>query len=235
MKQSTFLLLAGALLIFTTSCTNSPKSDEAKISEEKKVTESPGEVYVIDTSSSTIRFIGTKVTGFHTGEIHLKNGEVTVSNDGITGGNFTFDANSILIIGPKGSDAKGNMKLTGHLKSGDFFEADTYPEITFEVTKITPVNETVNEADDPRQAELTKYKVTNPTHKVSGNLTIRDVTRNIEFPAHISVNGDEAEATAKFNIDRREWGITYPGAPDDLIRDAVHVGLSIKATRKGYM
>jgi hypothetical protein len=57
------------------------------------------------------------------------------------------------------------------------------------------------------------------------------VTKNIEFPARITVSGNTAEAIAKFNIDRRDWNITYPGQPDDLIRDDIHLGISIKAVK----
>ena len=66
---------------------------------------------------------------------------------------------------------------------------------------------------------------------MSGNLTLKGVTKNIEFPARITVSGNIAEAIAKFNIDRKEWGIVYPGQPDDLIRDQIHLGISIKASK----
>lgn len=85
---------------------------------------------------------------------------------------------------------------------------------------------------DPRQDEINEYKVGNPTHTVSGNLTLKGVTKNIEFPARITVTGgNSAEAVAKFNIDRQHWGLKYPGKPDDLIRDAIHLGLYIKAIK----
>ena len=89
----------------------------------------------------------------------------------------------------------------------------------------------IKDTVDPRQEEINKYKVTDPTHLVSGNLTLKGVTKNIEFPARITVSGNSAEAIAKFNIDRKDWGIVYPGKPDDLIRDAIHLGISIKAAK----
>jgi hypothetical protein len=36
---------------------------------------------------------------------------------------------------------------------------------------------------------------------------LKGVTKNIEFPARITVSGNTAEAIAKFNIDRKEWGL----------------------------
>ncbi|HEU5164210.1 MAG TPA: YceI family protein [Chitinophagaceae bacterium] len=68
-------------------------------------------------------------------------------------------------------------------------------------------------------------------HMVSGNLTLKGVTKNIELHARINVSGSAAEAIAKFNIDRKECGIVYPGKPDDLIRDVVHLSISIKAIK----
>ncbi|RYY19620.1 MAG: YceI family protein, partial [Chitinophagaceae bacterium] len=174
-------------------------------------------------------FIGTKVTGYHQGEIKIKNGELAVSDGNITGGNFVLDMTSLNIYG--GSDTASDNKLEGHLKSKDFFEVETNPEATFVVTSVKPFSGTVKDTVDKRQEAINKYKVTNPTHTVSGNLTIKGVTKNIEFPAQVTVNAGSVDALAKFNIDRREWNIVYPGKPDDLIRDQVHLGIALKAAK----
>jgi hypothetical protein len=34
-----------------------------------------------------------------------------------------------------------------------------------------------------------------------------------------------------FNIDRTQWNIVYPGKPDDLIRNEIHPGISLKASK----
>ena len=111
-----------------------------------------------------------------------------------------------------------------------FFDVAANPEATFTITSIAPFSGTAKDSADPRQESISKYKVTNPTHTVSGNLTIKGVTKNITFPAQLTVSGSSADAIAKFNINRKDWDIVYPGKPDDLIRDEVHLGIALKAT-----
>jgi polyisoprenoid-binding protein YceI len=225
------VVLAASLL---SACKNAPNSDKAITTEAKPVptAEGTGEKYVIQPSESTIEWVGTKVSGYHTGTVPIKSGELMVNGNTVSSGNFVLDLANISVTGPAENKQEMNDKLLGHLKSGDFFEVDKYPTGTFEITRIIPFTEAVNEPEDPRQSVISKYKVTNPTHKVSGNLTIKGITRNIEFPAKITLSGNTAVAIAKFNIDRTQWNIVYPGKPDDLIRKEVHLGISIKAIKQ---
>lgn len=225
------VLMTGSIAFF--SCTNAPESDEAKTTEAKKVDDDKsGDVWKLNISDSKIEWVATKVTGYHVGTVPLKSGEIFVKNDEVTGGKFILDIANMQVVGPKGSDTVMNKKLLGHLKSNDFFDVEKNPEGTFELTDVRPYKgDAIKDTTDPRQEEINKYRVTDPTHTVSGNLTLKGVTKNIEFPARITVSGNTAEAIAKFNIDRKDWGIVYPGKPDDLIRDAIHLGISIKAAK----
>lgn len=229
MKLHFASLLAAITLFF--ACAQSPESDEAKTSEAKEVAASSDESWKVNTQNSKIEWIGTKVTGYHTGEVPLKSGELYVNDGSVTGGKFVMDLASLTVSGPKAVDEKSNTKLLGHLKSADFFDVQKHPEATFELTGLKPFSGNVSDTADPRQEEINEYKVGNPTHTVSGNMTIKGVTKNIEFPARVTVNGDNAEAIAKFNINRKEWGIVYTGKPDDLIRENVHLGIKIVATK----
>jgi polyisoprenoid-binding protein YceI len=221
-------LVAFGLMLFT-ACTNAPDSDEAQTSEAKEVTPSAGETLNVDTTSSKIEWVATKVSGYHTGTVKLKNGQLNVKDGNITGGNLVLDMTSIIVSGPEGSDEKGNAKLLKHLKSPDFFEVTTHPEATFVITDVKPFSGSMKDSADPRQASISKYKVSNPTHTISGNLTIKGITKNIEFPAQVNVSGNSVDAIAKFNVDRTQWNIVYPGQPDDLIRNEIHFGISMKA------
>lgn len=232
MKNKFFAIVIAALVIVWTSCTNAPESDKAKTTEAKEVsTDKSGETWNVSTTESKIEWIGTKVSGYHTGVVPLKSGELQVKDGNVSGGKFTMDLANMVVSGPKGSDTTRNKKLLGHLKSSDFFDVQKHPEAIFDLVEIRPFTGTVRDTMDPRQEEINEYKVTNPSHTVSGNLTIKGKTKNIEFPALITVNGNSAEAIAKFNINRKDWDINYPGAPDDLIRDDIHLGISIKAIK----
>ena len=230
-KLSGGSILAGLFVVI--SCTNAPESDEAKTTEAKKVSDDQsGEAWKLNVSDSKIEWVGTKVSGYHTGVVPLKSGDINVKNGEVTGGKFIMDLANMQVVGPKGSDTSSNKKLLGHLKSADFFDVEKNPEGVFELTGVKPyTGSAIKDTVDPRQDEISKYRVTDPTHLVSGNLTLKGVTKNIEFPARINVSGNAAEAIAKFNINRKDWGIVYAGKPDDLIRDAIHLGISIKAAK----
>ena len=233
MKTKSVAALIVASLIAFFSCTNAPESDEAKTTDAKKVDDDKtGEVWKLNISDSKIEWVGTKVTGYHTGIVPLKSGEIVVEDGEVKGGKFILDLANMEVAGPKSVDAASSKKLLGHLKSADFFDVEKNPEGQFELTNVQPYKgNPVKDSADPRQENISKYKVDDPTHTVSGNLTLKGITKNVEFPARITVSGNTAEALAKFNINRKDWNLVYPGKPDDLIRDAIHLGISIKATK----
>jgi hypothetical protein len=49
----------------------------------------------------------------------------------------------------------------------------------------------------------------------------------------VDINSTGISAVAKFNIDRKLWGIVYPGMPDDMIQDLIWFGISVKADIAG--
>lgn len=231
MKRKPFLLALSALLALA-ACTDAPDSDQAKTSEAQTAADAAGgESLAVNTAQSNLVWIGTKVTGYHSGTVPIKSGTLTVRNDSLAAGRFTMDLTQMAVTGPEGSDAAGNQKLLGHLQSPDFFDVANHPEATFEITGVKPFSGTVQDTAVSRQEALSQYRVTDPTHTISGNLTIKGVTKNIEFPARVTVSGNGVEAIAKFNIDRRQWNITYPGKPDDLIRDDIHMGIAVRASK----
>ena len=68
------------------------------------------------------------------------------------------------------------------------------------------------------------------THSITGNLTLHGVTKSIAFPAKVAIaeNGGVTFDT-EFAINRKDFGIVYPGKTDDLIRDEVVLRLNVKA------
>ncbi|HKZ64880.1 MAG TPA: YceI family protein [Chitinophagaceae bacterium] len=229
MKNYNLIFSPGILLSLLAACTNAPDAEKAKTTEAKEVSAATGETWKVDTTESKIEWVATKVSGYHTGTVNIKSGELNIQDGKPTGGNFVLDMTSMIVSGPPGNDEESNNKLLAHLKSPDFFEVSAHPIATFVITSISPFSGTIKDTTDPRQESISKYKVADPTHTVSGNLTIRGITKNIEFPASIVVSNNSANAIAKFNVDRRQWNIVYPGKPDDLIRDDIHLGISLKA------
>src|SRR5688572_20352407 len=232
MKKYNCIYAYVIFLLVAAACTNAPDAEKAKTTEAKEVSEATGETWNVDTTESKIEWVATKVSGYHTGTVNIKDGELNVQDGKVTGGNFVLDMTSMVVSGPPENDEKSNNKLLTHLKSPDFFEVSAHPIATFVITSVAPFSGTVKDTTDPRQESISKYKVADPTHTVSGNLTIKGITKNIEFPASIVVSNNSANAIAKFNVDRTQWNIVYPGKPDDLIRNDIHFGISLKAAGK---
>lgn len=167
-----------------------------------------GTALPIDTTESRIEWLAAKVTRTHDGGFEDFHGTVYLDGETLTGVDLTIDAASIW------SDTD---RLTGHLKSDDFFEVEVYPEATFRADSFEPLAA----ADSVEWAEA--------THRVGGVLTMRDRSNRVTFPARIEIADGAVTAEADFIIDRQEWGLTYPGQPDDLIRDEVRIKLFVVA------
>jgi polyisoprenoid-binding protein YceI len=152
--------------------------------------------------TSTIGFVGSKVTGSHDGGFKNFSGTVTVPGEDLTQAKIdvTIDMKSTY------SDSDG---LTKHLLSADFFEVDTYPESTFESTAIA------KDGDG---------------YKITGNFTFHGLTKSITFPATMGLEGNTLTAAAEFDINRFDFGVEYPGKADDLIRENVVIKLDITAS-----
>jgi polyisoprenoid-binding protein YceI len=182
----------------------SESTPDAKVEEAAKVeTPAPAsgaKVYTL-APSSTVGFVGSKVTGSHSGGFEKFTGTVSIPASELTKAaiNVTIDMKSTF------SDADG---LTKHLLSADFFEVDTYPESKFVSTAIS---------------------VDGDAFSITGNLTFHGVTKSITFPASMKLDGDVLHAHAEFDINRFDFGIKYPGKVDDLIRENVVIKFHIEA------
>ncbi|MCC6464634.1 MAG: YceI family protein, partial [Planctomycetes bacterium] len=104
-----------------------------------------------------------------------------------------------------------NEKLTGHLKSGDFFDAANHPKAKFVSTEIKAGGE-------------------GGTHTLTGNLTMRGITKGISFPANVTLQGGKLTADAAFKVNRKDFGMKYDGKADNLIRDDVGITLKVSAS-----
>jgi polyisoprenoid-binding protein YceI len=139
--------------------------------------------YTVDAAKSTITWIGKKVTGSHNGTVALQSGSLAVNGKSVTGGTFVIDMTSI-------KDADGSAKLEGHLKADDFFGTTKFPTSTFVITKVAGSGANVT---------------------VTGNLTIKGITKPLSFPATVTVNADGTVSAlaGKIVVDRTKYDIKY--------------------------
>jgi polyisoprenoid-binding protein YceI len=138
--------------------------------------------YKIDAQKSKINWVGKKVTGQHAGTINVSEGTLTVDGKKISSGSFAIDMASL-------KDEAANARLEAHLKSDDFFSTEKFPKATFVTSKI--------ESKGGDQ------------YLVKGNLTIKGITNEIEFPATIQVADGLVNAKAKIVVDRTKYDIKF--------------------------
>lgn len=192
------------------------EAQEAAVATEEAVT------YEIDTTASTIEWRGTKPTGEHKGTIAIQDGTLSATQEEITSGSVTIDMNSIKVT-DEGMDDKDRTSLENHLKGTvegketDFFDVNEYPTASFEITGVTEEN---------------------GQKMLQGNLTLKDSTKNIQFPVSTDIDEDEVTLESEtFTIDRTNWGVNYGSKSvfdnlgDNFISDEMELTIKVTAKR----
>lgn len=247
MKTLNFFAFALSATFLMSSCSQSPSGEaETSAAEEVEEVSASATDYTLNLDQSEVTWYGFKPTGRHQGTIGIQDGQLAVENSEIVGGSFTMDMNNIVVTDEDLPEDK-KEQLTGHLKSDDFFYVEEYPTAEFVITSVEEYQGgAVASADDEdnmavvvNNEEVSEYETENPTHMITGNLTMRDTTLSVTFPAHVEMQGDQIMANAKFNIDRSKWNVDYweeatlaDRAKDKLIYDTVNVGFNITATKE---
>ena len=138
----------------------------------------------LDPSATTVELHSKAMWGLANvkGTFKVASGTGTVGADGQVSGQLVIDAKSI---------DTHNRRRDEHLRSGDFFEVEKYPTITYAVTGASMLG-----ADQVA---------------VSGTLEVHGVTRPLDVVAAVAeVTPTRAVLTADAaGIDRREWGLTW--------------------------
>ena len=196
-------------VMFVTAC-NDPAGDQPKATTGAATQASPqqnvsGTKYAITAQNSKVEFIGSKVTGSHNGSFQKFSGEVDYAG--------APERSRVSVTMDTDSLTTDDANLTKHLKTADFFDVAKFPQATFTSTEIKPGG------------------TGGASHTVTGNLTLHGVTKSVTFPATISVTPDTANVDANFSINRKDFGINYAGAQDNLIRDDVVLKLTIRAAK----
>jgi len=165
--------------------------------------------YAIDAAHSeigfTVRHLMTKVRG----TFQEFAGEIVVKD--------SLEESTTAVTVELGSVHTRSEQRDGHLRSGDFFDAENSPKMSFVSTALKP------EGDD---------------YILAGELTIKDVTKPIELAVEFlgvdqnaygqTIIGFEASA----GISRKEWGIDFNVPLEGgklLIGDKVDIHLDVQA------
>lgn len=201
------------IIASSVACKDNANTVDATSEKEAAAASNEAVAYTVDTDLSSIAWVGSKPTEDHTGNISLQSGTVMVKGETVESGTFIIDMTSIEVTDLEGESA---AKLKAHLEGTvpavqtDFFNTPKYPTASFTVTGLST-------KDDKTM--------------LSGNLTLKDVTKNVTFPVNVSYDDNIMMLTSEqFTIDRTDWGIQYGSQKfSDKILDSA-IGDDIKLT-----
>lgn len=171
--------------------------------------------YTLDVAHSRLGFVArhamvTKVRGAFNefdGTAHIDGGDPSRSTVNI-------------VIKTASVDTR-NAQRDGHLRTNDFFEVETYPEIVFTSTAISQKDET--------------------TFEVTGDLRIKDVTRPVTFDLEFTGAATDPFGNQRVGFDgslqvnRKDWNVMW-NAPLEaggvLVSEKVTLEFEISAIKQ---
>lgn len=200
-----------ACLVFFSACSNpADNASKAIVTDASTPAVSipiKGTALPFAAENSSIEFIGSKMTGIENCSFKKFSGTVDLvaGKPEQSSVRVAIDLNSV--------EAKVG-KLTEHLKSADFFDVVKFSKATFTSSEIKSGGEK------------------GATHTVTGTLDLHGFKKTLTFPATIKMEADAVSVASEFAVNRKDFGLVYPGKADDLIRDEVLLKLAVKAPRR---
>ena len=214
MKKNLFKIVAvlGVAFLVISCGKDKPVTSEAN----EVLTQTDGVLYKVDTMNSRVEWKGYKVLKSdqttHFGVIKFESGDVTVKDGKLQSGKFVADINTLENVDLKGDETM-KSKLEGHLKSADFFEVEKFPTASYEITKVT-------------EAKSGDYNTI-----LDGNLTIKGITKPVQFKANVTVQNENVSiATEPTDINREDYGLNFEiPFENGLLNKSINLQVLIKA------
>ena len=149
--------------------------------------------YAVNRAESSIEWIGRNLNSTHRGTIAIADGTLEFRNRRLDSGRISIDMRSIKNTDIDDTDLR--RLLESHLESDDFFDVERFPTAELAIHSATPLAGATPGA---------------PNQQIAGELTVKDATHPIEFPAVVSLRDDRAlVAVAQIEIDRTRWNVLY--------------------------
>jgi polyisoprenoid-binding protein YceI len=204
MSRASLLLLAAL-----SACAKDPTAGRARAVAAAPATESAApakaeRVALGPGPMNDIGFVGAKITAQERGHFADFGGTVDLVNGDPQRSRVELEVQCASL-----SVESGVEDLEHHLRSPDFLDCARFPVERFVSTSIVAAKD---------------------GYQVTGNLEIRGVKKSISFPATIDVGADVV-VVAEIGINRKDFGVEYPGMADDLIKDNVLITVKLHAPR----
>jgi polyisoprenoid-binding protein YceI len=171
--------------------------------------------WAIDPSHSEITFkVKHLVVTTLTGKFDKFEGTADVNAEDFDGSKFSFNADIDSI-------STGNADRDGHLKSDDFFNAASFPKLTFNSTSFAKTGE--------------------GTYKLTGDLTIRDVTKSVDLDVELGGIAVDPWGNTKAGfeingkIKRKDFGLKWDvitEAGGAVVSDEIKLHLNVQLIKQ---
>ncbi|HEX9759692.1 MAG TPA: YceI family protein [Candidatus Acidoferrales bacterium] len=164
--------------------------------------------YTFDRAHSQVNFVAEALLLTAHGFYEKWDADVQIDADNIENSSvsFTIDAASI---------NTRNERRDNHLRSADFFDVANHSNITF-------VSKSVRRVDDRNIV-------------ITGDLTIRGVTKEIQAPTHVVfLREGRGRFKGEFQINRKEFGVSYDSRGNP-IEDTVKVQFDLNVVDQEMM
>ena len=172
------------------------------------------DTYTIDKSHSEATFQVRHLVSKVSGKFEDFDGKINIdpNKPAASTVEFTIEASTV---------NTGVADRDKHLRTADFFDTEKFPEITFKSTSI-------------------KSSGKKDVYTVTGNLTMRGVTKQITFPVQFlgfirdPWGNDKAGFSLATTLNRKDYGVNWNKALDNggvLVSDEVDVAINIEAQK----
>ena len=220
MRKIVLSLILTTLVTFT-SCKKDKSENQDAVAIENVATED-GTKYTVDINQSIVNWSGSKPTGKHTGIIKFKEGFVTIKDNAIVSGRFFINMNTISVTDLKPGDGKEDLE--NHLKGtadkekkDHFFNVNKYPTSDLKIIKV-----------EEKEGKTVIF----------GNLSIKGVTKAVNFPAQINITDNEVTINSDtLGLNRTYFNVNYASKSlfadlkDKFINDEIRIQVNVKANK----
>lgn len=154
----------------------------------------------------------------HAGISKVRGGFADVTGTVVVGD--TLEGSSVTATMPTRTISTGDAKRDEHLRSADFFDVDTYPELTFASTAV---------------------RATGDGYEIDGDLSLHGVTKPVTLTTDFNGTATDPFGNARVGfsattqISRKDFGLTWNAALETggvLVGDKISITLDVSAIKQ---
>ncbi len=225
MKRKTFTLFTGSLIMATLALMTACGGQEGTSPEdvEKEVVPT---TYNVLATEGYFKWTMQKPGKTFQGTVPIMGGTMVVKDNQVVSGYAMVDAHNFILDEDDFETPRAIEELRKVIRNPEVLYTDSFPEATLEITGV-------KELDADQYIDGVRL-----THHVTGNLTIKDVTNQVQFDANVRMDEDKLNIIApRIIIDRTQWGVDYKSKSvhddlkDDYVEDEIHLRIRLNTVK----